>query len=826
MKKIELFYYDKKTNIKEDFNFLKSLIIKSVKGLLISILFIVFLIALDYTAKQIASTLYNSTNSILKTCANFLYEVNNRIGIKYLDYFKDIIVMVSGILGVILALFFTTFLNIITSKYSNLNKTIVRQILEQDQINRYLKLLSILICSSIIFQFFLVMGYNPTIISAFLFSLVIIIALLSFIFVGKFSLRYLNVGNLVSDISTSNRKVLERINKKNKYYYTNQDWKYILTLFLHYIELISLFTKESEKTKLSNTDLNNISNEFLNFAQSYNRNKYIIPSNKNLHQKTMKQKRWDEATSIDLEIASITGPYLNTEKKDDYFYLERKIINTQFLIISKIKDSNEKAQLINYQNRYLHTISFQCEFELFKLFFDKLELLIKDNIKSTNKKEIKENLLFISSFACLFTNYLIGLNSYIEKNITSKNLKKLAKAIHNFENTYTIIQFPYSIRIWMDAYHQKLLNEKFINNEILTPLFYTEFELATQFKNVLETSFKKIVIDMHKRILAFDQYLRTKNLKLESFILLYESLQVYKRIDYSCKTIGNKINQDINNLNLKREEKISFSVKDSLIKKNNNFQKEITNRIWQVGGSSYELNDKNLPDIYGNFYQFICEDILNKSFENKANDLIKSLPLFYKYNILYILKIMKKIDKDQSDFPNAKLYPIIIDLFEISSIAIVMFKAYNNDELKNSFYKFWNITSKEIIKDEKRFWRKIFSIYKYYNNLILNNPFYSKEENRKMRLKEFLRESDLTRLEKEKDAYFIDTKHYVIDSEDIYLKEAVREIDTGDYSGIFFEKLSELFIEYYLRTRITLKDLNIKETTYGSNIKRHMGRDY
>ena len=169
MKKLKLSYYDKKISTLENIGFLKRLFSSSKQGLLISILFIGFLLGLDYGATQITSYLCSSTDNTLNFCADFLYKVNDLIGVKFLDYFKDVIVIVAGVLGVILGLFFTTFLNIITSKYSNINSTIISQLLEEKVINRYFKLLAILVSSSIIFQFLLVIGYNPTFISAFLF---------------------------------------------------------------------------------------------------------------------------------------------------------------------------------------------------------------------------------------------------------------------------------------------------------------------------------------------------------------------------------------------------------------------------------------------------------------------------------------------------------------------------------------------------------------------------------------------------------------------------------------------------------------------------------
>lgn len=115
MKRLKLKYFDAKNVLAENVKFLIGLIKISLEGLLISILFIGVLIGIDYFARELFFLLSNSKFNLLNSFANELYEINNIIGIKYLDYFKDVIVIVAGVLGVILGLFFTTFLNIITT---------------------------------------------------------------------------------------------------------------------------------------------------------------------------------------------------------------------------------------------------------------------------------------------------------------------------------------------------------------------------------------------------------------------------------------------------------------------------------------------------------------------------------------------------------------------------------------------------------------------------------------------------------------------------------------------------------------------------------------
>jgi hypothetical protein len=243
LKKVKLAYYDKKTNLSENFGFLIGILNTSKLGLFVSVLFIGVLIGLDFGIRQLTISFCNSSKDILNQVADILYKINEVIGVKFLDYFKDVIVIVSGILGVILALFFTTFMNIVTTKYSNFNSVIINQLLEQKLINRYLKLLAILVSSAIIFQFLFVLGYNPTFVSSFLFTLSVIVALLSFIFLGRYSITYFNAGNLVSNLKEDCEKTFHRYYFNKEYFRNDRNGKLIFSKIIRNIDKIKLIVE-------------------------------------------------------------------------------------------------------------------------------------------------------------------------------------------------------------------------------------------------------------------------------------------------------------------------------------------------------------------------------------------------------------------------------------------------------------------------------------------------------------------------------------------------------------------------------------------------------
>lgn len=827
MKRLKVIYYDKKAGLKENLGFFKRLFISSKQGLLISVIFIGTLVGLDFAARELVNSLLYSTNNTLNNFADYLYRINDYIGVKYLDYFKDVIVIVAGVLGVILGLFFTTFLNIITSKYSNINSTIISELLEQKIINRYFKLLAILVSSSIIFQFLLVIGYNPTFISAFLFSTTVVIALLAFLFFGRYSLIYFNAGNLVFDLINSNNQIINRVYKNKKYFYSKNNGNRTLTRIIKNINKIRIIVEESTKPQLSNTALDNISDELLNFSIRFNSFKHTFPSNKEWYPKTQKYKRWDEASSSEYEMYGRIGASLYPETIDDFLYIEKQIIDTQFFIFNNLS-TDDKIKIANNQGNYLQIISFQCEEELFETFFNQLETFVKGNLKSKEDSEaIETNLQLISLYANLIIQYMVGFNYNLERIINEPQLRKLSKAIHFQKDTDTIMQFPYAIRIWLDNYQSKLQSEILNEKRVITPLFYTEFELSYQLQLLFKNYFEGLSKNIHKRILNFSTYLKTNDYLLEALEFLSESLDSFKKIEFFSGILKNKIENDINTLNHKKEAKFTFTEREGIIIENEKLQKRVINKIWEVGYSSYSVDNKKLPDLFGNFYQIISQDILEKAFNDNALGLIKYLPQFYTYNVLYIESLRLKIDNKRIEYTSSKLFPFIVDLFEISAITIVIFKLTNNKELENCFFDYWNKAFKTD-EEELKFWSMILPIYRYFNQPILglSTPSYVREYERKNRLEDYLKNSKFVSLVEETDTrgFYLPEKYYKTDCEDIYIKEVVRNL-RSDGLGLEYEELADIFIEYYLRTRTSLKGLEIKETNYGSELRRNMERD-
>jgi hypothetical protein len=717
MKNIKLAYYDKKNIFSENISFLKGMFRTSLWGLSLSVVYIAILIGFDYGIRQLVICFDNSSNITLNRIAEILYKINDAVGIKFLDYFKDVIVIVAGVLGVILGLFFTTFMNIITTRYANINSVIIFQLLEQKQINRYLKFLATLVASAIIFQFLFVIGYNPTFISTFIFTLSVIVAILAFITYGKTIIIFFKADFLVDDLLTQNNAIFHRYFRNKKYFKKKQNGENIVPKIISNIQKARIIVTESIKLEMNNTNFKSVSEKFLDFAIYYNSFKQTLPSNKDWFPKIQQFQSWDNANFYDYDLYKTTGVSPLPKNIDNFLAVEKYLISTQFYIFQNLENTNDKVQIPLEQHKYLQVIAYQCEVELFKLFFDKMEEYIKNNLQKTENKEKKNNLSFISLYRYLLVQYLVGFNQNVSNLVSAKNIKSLAKVVHNLKDADRILAYPYQIRIWIDNYQEKLRNEQFYRGKIETPLFYTEYELAYQFQQIFKTSYDKITNSIQKRISDFANYLKNNKFELESLLFLTENIETFNKIEHFSTTLDNIIATEINAVNQTKEEKFTFSEREEIIKRNNVCKQNTIDEIWSLGFSAYNLKDKDLPDIFGDFYQLICEDILNKAFSENGIALTKYLGFFYTYNLLCLDSLLKKIDQKQLEYTTSKLFPIIIDLFEVSAIAIIISKLHNNKDIETALCKFWNDYEKEDAPRSSNFWQTIFSVYDYFKEL-------------------------------------------------------------------------------------------------------------
>ena len=810
MNRIKIVATDIKSTMSENLSFTKVVLYGGGSIVLYAIFFVVFLLLLDWLNIVTTTASLRSDFSVIRSIAQAGVQFNDIVGVKCIDYFKDILVMVAGVLGVILGLLFTTTISIIATKYSNISTAISSLVLEQYVMNRYFKLLAIMTVASIIFLFVIITGYSPTFISVLIYTLATVFSVAAFIRFGQFSISYFDASRIVSDLISHNVKAMNRLIDNNMRIINNEEYfKSIVQKSNNNIDKIAVIVKESKTSQMSNTSFDEVSERLNDFAISYSRIKYLIPSLDGWHPKLYKHRRWSEISSNDefYNAYKCNGLSLPHDKLSDYLSVEKRVVDTQFSILEQMPLTEKCLFQIQELGKYLQILAFQCDIELFRYFFDKLECMIKFRFKEIGSNTETHQLsgLYIG----LQIEYMIGAYHNIKSLINTERLQKLAHSIH--DNVCTECSLPYFVRVWQDNYVKTLRNERKIEGCVKTPLFFTEYKLSSIINERLKEYAIKIADEVYERHNKFNRYLKSVNRDTEAILSCYSALNIYVKVNVLIEQFRSVLN-DINSLNYKDSKEYEF---DSVLEiKNNNdkFRAQLLDELWDNGIKSIEINDCNLHDIIGDIYHTLNEDITNLAF----NDRDKFAFLLRKYS-LYTISYMQRVRTELKDasveYLATKLYPLIVDLFEINSIAIILFRLHEDKELEKSFWSFWDDLFTEQIEAAIFLCTSSIAMYEYSSKVYSIYSHISIQ--RQQLLTDYILKSDEIEHKHERNSWVHETSYTLKRGDDIYLDPLINNI--RDVFGL--AKLSDVFIEYYLRTNILLKSNPPKLTQYGQRLK-------
>ncbi len=813
MNRIKIAATDIKNTISESFGFANVLLYSARSIVLYAILFIGFLLLLDRLNVIITTASLVSKWDIVRWIAEIGVDINDVIGVKCVDYFRDILVMVAGVLGVILGLLFTTTISIIATKYSNISTTISSLVLEQYIMNRYFKLLAIMTVASILFLFILVTGYTPTFISVSIYTLATIFSVAAFITFGQFSISYFDASRIVSDLISHNVKAMNRLIANNMRITNNEKYfKSIIRQSNSNIDKIALIIKESKSPQMSNTSFGDVSESLNDFAISYSRIKYLIPSVDGWHPKQYKHRRWSEISGNDefYNVYKCNGLSLPHNEVADYLSVEKKVIDAQFSILEQMPLNKEYLIQIQDLGKYLQVLAYQCDIELFQYFFDKMEIMIKSRLEESISNTETHQLAGL--YIGLQVEYLIGAYNNVGSLITAERLQKLAYTIHH-NGTNTELSFPYFVREWQDNYTKMLCKEIEIEGCVKTPLFFTEYKLSAIINDRLQEYTSRIIDEVYRRYNSFSRYLKTTDKDTEALLVCYSALNINVKIGVLIELFGATL-MDLNSLNYKDNKEYKLEATQEKEENNQCFRAALLDELWNNGIKAMRMNDLDFHDIAGDIYHTLNNDITNLAFNDRSKFTLR-LHKYLLYTIYYMQRVRSEHKGTSVLYFASRLYPLIIDLFEINSIAIILFRLHDDNELEKSFWSFWDDLFSE--QAEAAFFLCTSSIATYeYTKASLCSTYSSLSIKRKQSILDYISKSGKVEQQHDKNSWFLSAKYVLTKGSDLYLDPIVSSIRDN---VLGFTELPEVFIEYYLRTNILLKDNMPKLTQYGQRLE-------
>jgi len=821
------FYYKVALNL-NDYKIETSLLVQFIRqitkyglgGIALSIIPLFLILLIEQLAKQLlAYLLIFPNNSIYYLIAEKIIYLNNLIGIKNFDYLSIVSSIAAGVIGVILGLFYTAFLTIIATKYSNVHINISYKLIEQKTINKYFILLSTVTSLAFLFQLVLTTGYQPTIISSIIFAAIIVATITTFFRYGKYALMYFDVGFLVEDLINTNNQVIRKIIlHKNKIDALGQGQAYLRRIYLN-IKNILLIVQESKRPETRNISLDSISANLLEFAKYFNSIKHTIPSSEGWHFQITKYKGWEDAQDWDYSALRSTGADIMPTNSISYNQIERMIIEIQFELFESYITNTDKLAILFGQGQFLQVTAIQCDYEILQFYVEKLEGFVIQKVKEANKGDIKFRLNIIQTYLHLIISYLVGFN-YNLKIFSAKNIDDIARSISETKDPSSITQFPYFLRIWLDKYQIRLQNEKKINERVITPKFYTEYELLAQISYELKDHLTKAISYLQSQISKLSETLVLAELQIEALMLNMDSIEINKKFEFFSYTLKEKIDS-LNELNYQKDALFVFKDLQDTIDNNKFFYNKLIDNIWELGMFSFNISKKDIPDLYGKYYILIINDITDKLLLNpkESIDPINYLNKFNVACIQYLEKMrIKYSDINNLEYSISKIYPFIIDLLDINSIALIVNRIITRNMNDDKIFELWNKWVDNNVP-EIEFWKWIIAVYNFGKmNVGIKFQSYQKKHFRSTKFESYLINNYLV----------VSTtgtiglgkslvEKYKSNVNDIHVQTIARSMHMGSIS---FIELDEIFVEIYLRTRISIKTLNIKETRYGEQLRR------
>ncbi len=255
------------------------------------------------------------------------------------------------------------------------------------------------------------------------------------------------------------------------------------------------------------------------------------------------------------------------------------------------------------------------------------------------------------------------------------------------------------------------------------------------------------------------------------------------------------------------------------------FQRESIDLVWKLGITAYNQTQvtSDVPDLFGKFYYIITNDIFEILLKQPVdiNLITAKIVDYIRINYLFFAVVWER-NRGANEYAfSSSLLPIVVDLLDILSTAIVVSKAHNKPEILDSILEYYNKT-KLNNEQEIELWRLPMLVLKMSESGIglFSNRSYDSEHLRETLLSEYLIENGIITKSIEKADFRKSYREiYISSNDDFYMKVLASFFDRD---RIEFMKIREIFIEFYLRSRIALLPLNIEETNYGQRLTRNL----
>lgn len=803
---------------------LKFVTINSLRGVLVSGLAMVFMVYLD---KLMLDGINLLSLFELRNCHCTSSQLSSIILglVKSADNetLNEIVGAIAGVLGLILGLFYTAFLTIISTQYASLNGIIRSIVVNQETLNRYFYMLSFGTAFSLWYLTAITFGYSPTRVSILILTMSSVSFLFSFIFFGKRSLIYFDIGVLVNDILFYNYSLFKRaVRQSNVWPFVRLDSKFLDRIYTNSLK-IELLLAETERTKTVSS-IEQVTTALLRYLVFYSFNKHKIPSDEEWQIKVIKERNWDEARDIDYSLLESSGIGLIASPKADVNVIEKYLHKIQFKALNLQLITSGRLDRLQFDSNYLQLIAIGLDVELIKDYFEHLsELLFRSKDPMS---ESESNGLYngeCKQFVELMISVVLGFQNNLASITSAEFVSEFVDSTHNggHMNRY----MPYKLRPEFDFMVKSLIQEAKLEEVEATRDFYIKFFISSRIAQVIDDYWNDLLEYFVTYLKNRIRSLSKSDHSLSSLFLAVYSMETLNKMTNVNRLVEKKIDI-LNEFNYQFETDAYESV--HTVKNKNlleQLRNEIIRSIFQSGVKNIDKQVEGQLDAVGTGYVIIRAEIERMLFEEGIHQMELSLMLrkYFGFAFLYLQSRSRRYEH-QADIERV-VYPIIRDVMDIFSISVLLSLLKNKQGVIESLLNYANRVHRHS-EDELEFWRSIMSIYYDFkdNRRVFANVSYQNELARKKRLREYITDSENVDLvHSNDDSIRGHSGKYVSKlNDDVYLRLILNTVSPVGVDDI---RLDEFFIEYYLRTRLYLKGLNLKETRFAKRLSNELGKD-
>lgn len=653
------------------------------------------------------------------TLISAIYIIPNRIwGVEFrseqmLDSSFDIILtIIAGLSGVIIGLLYAAMISLGTTVYSKLPLE-VKGLLQDEQLGKqFIRFLTFLTFFCVILIVLRFLGFQTSIIAAYIVLLMSGIALFGIVKIGGRFFYFTDPTLLASTLMKRLSDMIE-MSKVDHFNWNNSNFQnHYREIAQESIKTLNILKEFASKEEyLSSESLLGLSNETAKTLQKYLIVKRNIPGGSYWYSIKYKHKRWYEISNLSIETYDKIG-YLHPEEVKDQLRIEKELISIPLKCLeinfSKWKFNNINLCLNSLDSTIISLID-NNEYSFSYYISDQIESLIltKKDFSDLNDDKALSFLNVIDGLGLIRSNIILAQIKSIKKFSIGNIKAEISKISWVDEKSIYQTNLPYQLHERLKILFDQINYELNIEKMRQTPDWYIENLISQELIQLLKDNFKKTLSNTIKQLNTLKKdYFLESCLKTRLGVLIISAfmdrfLEQLRKLEMLIEFIS-PIWDELDRVNKIETLKWPSLNIDRMKSQCEAWKGELLEEIIKIGEilSLYDYPD-SFPDYSGKFLHYtgniLIQNLINKG--ELSESIFKS---FFSSSITMFNKMLK-MENDVPDWiiKNKEYFAVapIIDLLTISGFVHLISEYYNNPNLweivKKSWDEYFNDSNKD-----------------------------------------------------------------------------------------------------------------------------------